>query len=126
MTFAYRNGVLCAEQVPLDDIARRFGTPCYVYSRAAIEAADREHARAHRYISTGLRESKFGIAYADAERIYAAAARQPHIEVVGIGCHIGSQLTRAAPFVEAAGRIAALADRLGRAGIALKHIDIGG
>ena len=46
MSFAYRNGVLCAEQVPLDDIARRFGTPCYVYSRAAIEAAYREFARA--------------------------------------------------------------------------------
>jgi diaminopimelate decarboxylase len=50
----------------------------------------------------------------------------PHVEVIGIGCHIGSQLTSAAPYVDAAGRIAALADRLARGGIALKHIDIGG
>jgi diaminopimelate decarboxylase len=237
MAFAYRNGVLCAEEVPLDDIARRFGTPCYVYSRTAIEAAYREYAhalrgrdslvcysvkansnlavlallarlgagfdivsggelarvlaaggdarrtlfsgvgkteaeiaaaleknilclnleseselarvesvarrlgrrapiafrvnpdidaRTHPYISTGLRENKFGIAYGEAERIYAAAARLTHVEIVGIGCHIGSQLTSAAPFVDAAGRIAALADRLSRSGIALKHIDIGG
>ena len=237
MSFAYRNGVLCAEQVSLADIARRFGTPCYVYSRAAIETAYREYARAlhgrdslvcysvkansnlavlavlarlgagfdivsggelarvlaaggdprktlfsgvgkteaeiqlalekdilclnleseselarvekvarrlgrrapvafrvnpdidartHPYISTGLRENKFGVAYDDAERLYAQAARLPHIEIVGIGCHIGSQLTSAAPFVDAAGRVAALADRLARAGIALRHIDIGG
>jgi diaminopimelate decarboxylase len=237
MSFAYRNGVLCAEEVPLDDIARRFGTPCYIYSRAAIAGAYREYARAlqgrdslvcysvkansnlavlallarlgagfdivsggelarvlaaggdarktlfsgvgkseaeiqfaleknilclnleseselarvasvarrlgrrapiafrvnpdidartHPYISTGLGENKFGIAHADAERIYAAAARMPQVEIVGIGCHIGSQLTSAAPFVDAAGRIAALADRLTRAGITLAHIDIGG
>ena len=237
MAFAYHSGALCAEQVPLDEIARRFGTPCYVYSAGAIESAYREFAealsgrealvcysvkansnlavlallaqlgagfdivsggelarvvaaggdprktlfsgvgkteaeiqlaleknilclnleseselarvaavaprlgrrapiafrvnpdidaRTHPYISTGLRETKFGIAYADAERIYAAAARLPHVEIVGIGCHIGSQLTSAAPFVDAAGRIAALADRLAKAGIALKHIDIGG
>jgi diaminopimelate decarboxylase len=237
MSFAYRNGVLCAEQVSLADIAQRFGTPCYVYSRAAIEGAYREYARAlqgrdslvcysvkansnlavlavlarlgagfdivsggelarvlaaggdsrkivfsgvgkteaeiqlalekdilclnleseselarvekvarrlgrrapvafrvnpdidartHPYISTGLRENKFGVAYDDAERLYAQAVRLPHIEVVGIGCHIGSQLTSAAPFVDAAGRVAALADRLARAGITLRHIDIGG
>ena len=72
------------------------------------------------------RENKFGVAYDDAERLYAQAARLPHIEIVGIGCHIGSQLTSAAPFVDAAGRVAALADRLSREGIALKHIDIGG
>jgi diaminopimelate decarboxylase len=83
-------------------------------------------ARTHPYISTGLRENKFGVAYADAERLYAAAAAMPGIEVVGIGCHIGSQLTQAAPFAEAAARIAALADRLERSGIRLQHIDIGG
>lgn len=237
MAFAYRNGALCVEQVPLDDIARRFGTPCYVYSKAAIRAAYGEYARAlqgrdamvcysvkansnlavlallaelgagfdivsggelarviaaggeprrtlfsgvgksaaeiesalqqgigcinveseseltrvdgiarrlgrrapvalrvnpdidartHPYIATGLRESKFGVDYADAERLYARAAALPGIEVVGIGCHIGSQLTRSPPFAEAAARIAALADRLQQKGIALRHIDIGG
>ena len=237
MAFTYRNGVLNAEQVALDEVARRFGTPCFVYSRAAIEGAYRDYAaalagrdarvcysvkansnlailallarlgagfdivsggelarvlaaggdprktlfsgvgkgeaeirfalekdigcinleseaeltkvdalaralgrrapvafrvnpdvdaRTHPYISTGLRENKFGVAHADAERLYQKANSLKGVEVVGIGCHIGSQLTQAAPFVEAAGRVAALADRLERAGIALRHIDLGG
>jgi diaminopimelate decarboxylase len=237
MGFAYREGVLCAEQMPLDDLARRFGTPCYVYSAAAIREAYGEYAQAlrdrsslicysvkanpnlavlallarlgagfdivsggelarvlaaggdarktlfsgvgkseaeialaleknilclnveseselarvaavakrlgrrapvafrinpdidartHPYISTGLRENKFGVPYADAERLYAAAARLPSVEIVGVGCHIGSQMTGAGPLADAAGRIVALAERLGRAGIALQHIDLGG
>ncbi len=237
MTFAYRDGVLCAEQVPLEDIARRFGTPCYVYSSAAIENTYGEFERAlrgrealvcysvkansnlavlallarlgagfdivsggelarvlaaggaagktlfsgvgkseaeiemalskgiacinleseaeldrvdaiarrvgrrapvafrvnpdidprtHPYISTGLRESKFGVAHDDAKRLYARAAALPGIEVVGIGCHIGSLLAEAAPFVAAAQRLIALVDRLEAAGIALKHVDFGG
>jgi diaminopimelate decarboxylase len=78
-------------------------------------------ARTHEYISTGLPENKFGVAHAEAERLYAAAAAMPGIEVVGIGCHIGSQLTQAAPFAEAAARIATLVDRLERSGIRLQH-----
>ena len=237
MGFAYRTGVLCAEQVSLEDIAQRFGTPCYVYSRALIEnnfgrfsnalagqrslvaysvkansnlavlalmarlgagfdivsggelarvlAAGGEplkvlfsgigkseaeieqalragilclnveseaelqrvdaiavrlgtrapvafrvnpdvDAKTHPYISTGQKDNKFGIAYADAERIYREAAGRQGIRIVGIGCHIGSQLTSAAPFVDAAARILALTERLERAGIALSHIDLGG
>jgi diaminopimelate decarboxylase len=237
MAFAYRNGVLCAEQAPLDDLARRFGTPCYVYSRAAIESAYAEFTRAltgreamlcysvkansnlavlallaelgagfdivsggelarvlaaggaagktffsgvgksateiefalakgigcinleseaelervariaqrlgrrapvalrvnpdidartHPYISTGLRETKFGVAYADAERLYQRAARMAELEVVGIGCHIGSLLNDAAPFVAAAQRLVELVDRLEVAGVRLRHIDLGG
>jgi diaminopimelate decarboxylase len=237
MAFAYRGGVLCAEQVPLEEIARRFGTPCYVYSRAVIEGnfarfsnalAGRKsliaysvkansnlavlalmarlgagfdivsggelarvlaaggdprkvvfsgvgktqaeieqalHARilclnleseaelervsataarlgvrapvsfrvnpdvdakTHPYISTGLKDNKFGIAYADAERVYRSAARHESLELIGIGCHIGSQLTSAAPFVDAAARILALTERLEGAGIRLSHIDLGG
>ena len=237
MAYAYRNGVLCAEEVPLDEIARRFGTPCYVYSRAAIEGAYGEYARAlagrdalvcysvkansnlailsllarlgagfdivsggelarvlaaggdprktlfsgvgksaaeielalrhgiacinvesqaelarvdaiarrlgrrapvalrvnpdidartHPYISTGLRENKFGVAHADAERLYAHAASLAGIEVVGIGCHIGSLLSDTAPFVAAAERLVALVDRLQARGIPLRHIDVGG
>ncbi|HZM35627.1 MAG TPA: diaminopimelate decarboxylase [Burkholderiales bacterium] len=237
MSFAYHNGVLCAEKVSLEDIVRRHGTPCYVYSGAAIaiayaefsaalrnrealvcysvkansnlavlallarlgagfdivsggelmrvlaaggdpgktvfsgvgktqeeialalekgvrcinlesegelervaEAARRSgrrapvafrvnpdiDARTHPYISTGLRESKFGVPYQDALRLYTRAAAMPAVDVQGIGCHIGSQLTAAAPFAEATGRIAVLADRIHASGIALKHIDIGG
>jgi diaminopimelate decarboxylase len=237
MAFAYHAGALRAEQVSLEDIARAHGTPCYVYSRAAIEQAYAEYAAAlagrdallcysvksnsnlavldvlarrgagfdivsggelarvqaaggdlgktvfsgvgkseaeiaraiqagilclnleseaelervaaiaaslgrrapvafrvnpdvdaktHPYISTGLKQNKFGIAQEDAERLYRRAASLSAIEVVGIGCHIGSQLTEAAPLIEAAKRIAALADRIERAGIRLAHIDVGG
>src|SRR4051812_20862589 len=237
MSFAYRNGVLCAEEVSLDDIARRFGTPCYVYSRAAIEGAYGEYARAlrgrdsmlcysvkansnlailallarlgagfdivsggelarvlaaggdarktlfsgvgkteaeiefalgkriacinvesegeleridrvarrlglrapialrvnpdidaktHPYISTGLRENKFGIPYEQAEPLYARAAKLTGVEAVGIGCHIGSMLSESAPFVAAAARLVELVDRLQATGVHLRHIDVGG
>jgi len=237
MTFDYRDGVLCAEQASLDEIARRFGTPTYVYSRAAIEAAYREFtsalagrdalvcysvkansnlailallarlgagfdivsggelarvlaaggdaaktlfsgvgkseaeidlaltrgigcinvesaaelervariarrlgsrapialrvnpdidARTHPYISTGLRETKFGVAYVEAERLYRHAAEKSELEIVGIGCHIGSLLNDAAPFAAAAARLGELVDRLSARGIALRHIDVGG
>ena len=237
MTFAYRGGVLCAEGVSLEEIAQRFGTPCSVYSRAAIATGFGRFAKAlagrpaliaysvkansnlsvlalmarlgagfdivsggelarvlaaggdprkvvfsgigkseseieqalragilclnleseaelervdaiavrlgtrapvafrvnpdvdantHPYISTGQKDNKFGVSYADAERIYREAARRPGIRIIGIGCHIGSQMTGAAPFIDAAARILALTERLARAGIALSHIDLGG
>lgn len=237
MTFEYRNGILHAEDVPLDAIARRFGTPCYVYSRGMIEAAYREYAQAlagrpalvaysvkansnlavlgilarlgagfdivsggelqrviaaggdphkivfsgvgkteseiaqaleagilclnlesatelervdavaarlgkvapvafrvnpdvdartHPYISTGLKQNKFGVAYAEAETLYRQAASRAHIRVVGVGCHIGSQLTSSSPFAAAAERMLALVQRLDSAGISLEHIDLGG
>jgi len=234
VSFAYRNGVLCAEAVPLDDLARRFGTPCYVYSRAAIATAygefvaalagrkalvcysvkansnlavlallarlgagfdivsggelervlasggdarktffsgvgksegeirlalekgvgcinleseaelDRVDAiagemrkrapiafrvnpdidpKTHPYISTGLRETKFGVAHAQAEQLYRRAGTLKHVEVVGIGCHIGSLLLESAPLVAAVERLVALIARLD---LTLKHIDVGG
>jgi diaminopimelate decarboxylase len=237
VAFAYRDGSLCVEEVALEDVARRFGTPCYVYSSAAIEAAYRQFvqalagrgalvcysvkansnlavlgllarlgagfdivsagelarviaaggdprktlfsgvgkseaeirfarqhdigcvnlesepelervdataralgrrapiafrvnpdidARTHPYISTGLRESKFGVAHADAERLYRRAAAMGNVEAIGIGCHIGSLLQDSAPFVAAAERLVALLDGLEAAGIRLKHVDVGG
>ena len=234
--FSYRNRVLHAEAIPLPDIARRFGTPCFVYSRAAIEANYRAYARAlgrrgsicysvkansnlavlallarlgagfdivsggelarvraaggdvrrvvfsgvgksqseieqalrarilclnleseeeldrvagiasrlktrapvafrvnpdidaqtHPYISTGLRSTKFGVPYGRAARLYREAARLRSIEVVGLGCHIGSQMRSPAPLAAAMRRIASLAGTLQAQGIALRHIDIGG
>ena len=237
MAFAYRQGALCADDIRLEEIARRFGTPCYVYSAAAIREAFKEFsdtltghdalvcysvkansnlavlsllarlgagfdivsggelirvlraggdpgktlfsgvgkseqeialalesevhclnleseaelervaaiarrlgrrapvalrvnpeidAHTHPYISTGLRENKFGVAHAAAERLYLRAAAMPELEVVGIGCHIGSQLMDSAPFLAAAERIVALADRIQDAGVALRHVDVGG
>ena len=235
--FDYRDGALCAESVPLTQIAERFGTPCYVYSRATLlerfdtfcaalagrdklvcyavkansnlailnlfarqgagfdivsggelarviaaggdpakvvfsgvgktEAEMRQALNAgifcfnvesaaeldrlnelagslgrrapvalrvnpdvdpktHPYISTGLRGNKFGVAYEDALPLYRHARELPHLEVAGIGCHIGSQLLDPAPIAEAAEKILALADRLAAEGMALRHLDLGG
>ena len=237
MSFVYRNGTLCAEQVQLEDIARQHGTPCYVYSSEMIRQAYREYrdalgsrnalvcysvkanpnlailallarlgagfdivsggelarviaaggdprkvvfsgvgkseqeiefalrtgirclnleseaelarvsavalrlgvlapvafrvnpdvdANTHPYISTGLKQNKFGVAHADAERLYLAAAALPGIELVGIGCHIGSLLADTGPFVAAAERLCELTSRLEKIGISLRHIDVGG
>jgi len=235
--FNYHGDALFAEDVPLADIAERFGTPCYVYSRATLErhwhAFDRAFAhhrhligfavkansnlavlnvlarlgsgfdivsvgelervlvaggdasrvifsgvgkradeirralgvgircfnvesepeleriaevaagldvqapvslrvnpdvdaRSHPYISTGLRENKFGIDIHAAEAVYQRAAATPHIRVVGIDCHIGSQLTELSPFLDALDRVLALADRLRQQGIDIAHLDLGG
>ncbi|MGY2398494.1 diaminopimelate decarboxylase [Pseudomonas sp. SDO5271_S396] len=83
-------------------------------------------AGTHPYISTGLKENKFGIAIADAEDVYIRAAQLPNLEVLGVDCHIGSQLTSLAPFLDALDRLLALIDRLGECGIYLHHIDLGG
>jgi len=235
--FAYRGGELCAERVPLSAIAARFGTPCYVYSRAALESAWREfdgafagiphlicyamkanpnlavlnlYARlgsgfdivsggelarvlaaggdprkvvfsgvgkteaemaaalaagilcfnvesaselsrldavagragcvapfsfrvnpdvdplTHPYISTGLKESKFGVAFADAAALYTRAAALPNIAIHGLDIHIGSQITEIAPYREAMQKVLELVDRLNAGGIRLAHIDLGG
>jgi diaminopimelate decarboxylase len=83
-------------------------------------------AGTHPYISTGLKENKFGIAIADAEDVYIRAAQLPNLEVIGVDCHIGSQLTTLEPFVDALDRLLALVDRLADCGILLNHIDLGG
>lgn len=235
--FSYRDGQLFAEQVAVADIARDFGTPAYVYSRAAFEnhyraydeaLAGRPHlvcyavkansnlavlnvlarlgagfdivsggelervlraggdparvvfsgvgkqphemrralqvgvrcfnvesdteldrlnevagemgvkapislrvnpdvdAGTHPYISTGLKENKFGIDIADAPRVYARAAAMPHLDVQGVDCHIGSQLTTVDPFLDALDRVLALVDQLAEEGITIRHLDMGG
>jgi len=237
MDFEYRSGKLHAEGVALDLIAQRYGTPCYVYSRAAIENVYRQYsaalagrpsliaysvkansnlavlgvmarlgagfdivsggelsrviaaggdprkvvfsgvgktedeiaraleagilslnlesgdelervdavaarlgkvapvafrvnpdvdARTHPYISTGLKKNKFGVSHGEAEALYRDAAKRRNIRIVGIGCHIGSQLTTAGPFVAASERMLSLVQRLDAAGIELEHIDLGG
>ena len=83
-------------------------------------------AKTHPYISTGLKNTKFGVAFDKAFDLYLRAASLPHIAVKGIDCHIGSQLLDPAPAAEAADKVLALVDRLAAAGIALEHIDLGG
>ncbi len=235
--FALRDGVLHCERVSLETIAQRFGTPTYVYSRAAIEAAFRAYRDAlagrsalvcyamkansnlavldllarlgagfdivsggelarvraaggdprkvvfsgvgktedeiaqalaadilcfnleseaelamiervaarlgrrapvsvrvnpdvdpktHRYIATGLKGNKFGVAWSDTLALYRRAAAMAHVEIVGIDCHIGSQITELQPYVDAADLVLDLVDELQRDGIRLHHVDFGG
>lgn len=83
-------------------------------------------AKTHPYISTGLKENKFGITFDEALNEYRRAAAMPNIKVVGIDCHIGSQLTEISPFLDALDRILALVEALTAEGIHLHHIDLGG
>ena len=83
-------------------------------------------AQTHPYISTGLKENKFGIAIDAAEAVYLRAAELANLEVVGVDCHIGSQLTQLEPFLDALERLLALVDRLAARGIQIKHLDLGG
>lgn len=235
--FNYKNGRLFAEDVSLQDIAKKYGTPCFVYSRATLERhwhafddafGDHPHmicysvkansnigilnllarlgsgfdivsvgelervlkaggepkkivfsgvgkrademqralevgircfniesigelerlndvassmdkvadisirvnpdvdAQTHPYISTGLKDNKFGIDINIVEGVYLQAAAMPNINVTGIDCHIGSQLTDMPPFMDALGRLIALADRLKEQGIEIHHLDLGG
>ncbi|WP_230657193.1 diaminopimelate decarboxylase [Psychrobacter sp. I-STPA10] len=83
-------------------------------------------AGTHPYISTGLRNNKFGIAHEDAVAVYQQAAEYTHIQIVGIDCHIGSQLTKVEPFIAALDKVIELIDALQQIGISLQHIDLGG
>ena len=83
-------------------------------------------AQTHPYISTGLKENKFGIAIEEAEDVYQQAQQMSNIEITGVDCHIGSQLTSVEPFVDALKRVLALIDHLATLGINLHHLDVGG
>lgn len=83
-------------------------------------------AGTHPYISTGLKENKFGIDIAEAPAVYARAAAMPNLDIQGVDCHIGSQLTSVSPFLDALDRVLALIDELAAQGIAIRHLDMGG
>jgi diaminopimelate decarboxylase len=126
--FALEVGIRCfnveseAELFRLDRIAGEMG----VIAPVSLRVNPDVDAQTHPYISTGLKENKFGIDIQTAETVYAEAARLPHLRVDGIDCHIGSQLTDLAPFVDALSRVLALAERLGASGIPIRHLDLGG
>ena len=125
---ALRTDILCfnIESAPelerIDAVARRLGAR----ARISVRVNPDVDARTHPYISTGLKNSKFGVAYADTPALYRDAARRSGIEIVGIDCHIGSQITETGPYIDAAERVLDLVDGLERDGIALRHIDFGG
>lgn len=106
----------------LNEIAGRLGQTAPVSLRVNPDV----DARTHPYIATGLRDNKFGIDIARAEEVYAEAGALPHVDVVGVDCHIGSQLTDTGPFEDAVVRVLALVDRLAGRGIAVRHLDVGG
>ena len=111
-----------AELALINEIASTHGIEAPVSLRVNPDV----DAKTHPYISTGLRENKFGIAIDEALAVYQRAADAEHIVVSGIDCHIGSQLIEIAPFVDAFDRVLRLVDQLGNKGIQLKHVDMGG
>jgi diaminopimelate decarboxylase len=121
-------GVMCfnveseSELERLDDVAREMGRKAPVSIRVNPDV----DAKTHPYISTGLKENKFGVAFGEALRIYRKAHALGNLDVVGIDCHIGSQLTELAPFIDAFRKVLELVDTLAAEGIELKHLDLGG
>jgi diaminopimelate decarboxylase len=110
------------ELLRLNDVALSMGKVAPVSLRVNPDV----DAKTHPYISTGLKNNKFGIAFSRAREVYQLAATLKGIKVVGVDCHIGSQLTDATPLIEAMGKIVALADDLNRDGIEIHHICPGG
>ena len=126
--FALKSGIKCfnveslTELDRINEIAGRLKTAAPVSLRINPDV----DAQTHPYISTGLKANKFGIAMEDAERAYLHAASLPHLNIIGIDCHIGSQLIKLEPLVEACERLLPLIDKLAAHGIGLQHIDLGG
>lgn len=128
MIAALNAGILCFNVESASELDRLAAVAARVGKRAPISLRVNPDvdAKTHPYISTGLKENKFGVPITEALALYRHAASLPAIEVTGIDCHIGSQLLDPSPFVEALERILPLVDTLKREGIHLHHIDLGG
>ena len=111
-----------AELVVLNRVAGELG----VIAPISLRVNPDVDAQTHPYISTGLKDNKFGISHEDALRVYHQAAAMSNIRVTGIDCHIGSQLTQVTPFVDALKKVLVLIDQLANDGIKLHHLDLGG
>ncbi len=106
----------------LNAVAGRLGKR----ARVSLRINPDVDAKTHPYISTGLKGNKFGVAFEDVLPTYRAAAALPHLEVIGIDCHIGSQITEVAPYLEALDKVLDVVEQLEAEGIKLEHIDVGG
>ncbi len=128
MRAALEAGIFCfnveseAELERLSAVASEMGKRAPV----SLRVNPNVDAKTHPYISTGLKNNKFGVAYERAVTLYQQAATLPGLDVHGIDCHIGSQLTELSPFLDALDRVLALVDQLERVGISMRHLDIGG
>jgi diaminopimelate decarboxylase len=106
----------------LDEVARSLGRVAPVSLRVNPDV----DAGTHPYISTGLKGNKFGVAHGEALAAYRHAASLPGLQVVGIDCHIGSQITQIAPYLDALDRLLDLVEAVEATGIAIRHVDVGG
>ncbi len=128
MRLALEAGILCfnveseMELERLNRVAGEMGKKAPVSLRVNPDVDPKTHP----YISTGLKGNKFGVPIAEALSLYLKAAEMPHLAVTGVDCHIGSQITEAAPFADALDKVLALLDQLEAAGIPIHHLDLGG
>ena len=128
MRYALKMGIHCfnvesvAELDRLNDVAGELG----VKAPIAVRVNPDVDAKTHPYISTGLKENKFGIDIKRAEEVYLKASTLENLQIKGVACHIGSQLTDLSPFLDALDRVLVLIDNLAEKGIVIKHIDLGG
>ena len=128
MRYALEQEILCfnLESAPELERLNQVAGECGRKARISVRVNPDIDAGTHPYISTGLKENKFGVPIERAVELYRRAASLPNVEVVGIDCHIGSQLTELEPFLEAMDRLLALIDRLAAEGIHIHHLDVGG
>ena len=128
MRRALHIGVHCFNVESTDELERlqQVAAELGVQAPVSLRVNPDVDAGTHPYISTGLKENKFGIAISDAEAVYARAAELPNLQVLGVDCHIGSQLTTLPPFIDALDRLLALIDRLAARDIHIRHLDLGG
>ncbi|GGZ03947.1 diaminopimelate decarboxylase [Pseudoduganella plicata] len=128
MRLALQHDILCfnVESIPelhrLNEVAGALGKK----ARVSLRVNPNVDPKTHPYIATGLKASKFGVAFSDALDTYRMAAQLPHLDVAGIDCHIGSQLLDDTPLLEALDRLIELIDALAAEGIHLHHLDVGG
>ena len=126
--YALTQGIGCfnvesiSELTLINEVATKLDKPAPI----SLRVNPNVDAKTHPYISTGLKDNKFGIDHENAVAVYEQAAQLSHIDIVGIDCHIGSQLTEVAPFVAALDKVIELIHSLRDKGIELRHIDLGG
>jgi diaminopimelate decarboxylase len=128
MKFALEQNIKCfnveskSELIKLNKVA----TNMEMVAPVSLRVNPDVDAKTHPYIATGLRENKFGIAFESAKVIYEQAAKMSNISLIGIDCHIGSQISNLSPFQDALQKLLDLIDELKQSGIELRHVDIGG
>jgi diaminopimelate decarboxylase len=128
MRFGLKSGILMFNVESIEELAAlgRVAADMKTTAPVSLRVNPDVDPRTHAYISTGLAKNKFGIPVSQAEEVYLAAQRMPAIEIKGVSCHIGSQLTEISPFVEALRKLKVFIGRLQDAGIRISHLDLGG